>query len=420
MWFRANLSLVHSARSCRISFLLGAAATGALFSAVSRPASAAVTYTATGLGSASGDTGSLALGISNNGAIVGQSDSGSQGIYSTGSGFTGLGTFGGSSGIAAAVNAAGVVAGSASDANGNIYGYTYQIGSSGGLSTANQLPSFGGGNTSANGINSAGTVVGSSYYAATNGFAYKWTPGSNSLTPLDPAGGGTGLGGASGGGSSSEANGINSAGLIVGDATSSVFSNASDAPEQHAFLYSGSQMYDLGTNGASSGSSSIARAINDNGVIVGNITDFNTGEPEAFSYSGYDTSIIAPTSDTPLNGSFTMLDPGPTPMFASTDATAINSSGEIVGNATDSLGDPVGFLYIPGKGIESLDDLSGYPVSGIDVQFATGINDAGDIVGYGSVDGGETEAILLTPVPEPATLSLVLVAGLSIRRRRRR
>ena len=60
------------------------------------------------------------------------------------------------------------------------------------------------------------------------------------------------------------------------------------------------------------------------------------------------------------------------------------------------------------------------PLSGWELVTAWGINDAGQITGYGLI-GGETHAFLLTPVPEPATLVLIGfgAAALAIRRIRR-
>ena len=44
--------------------------------------------------------------------------------------------------------------------------------------------------------------------------------------------------------------------------------------------------------------------------------------------------------------------------------------------------------------------------SGWTLDEATGINDKGQIVGYGTNPSGQSEAFLLTPVPEPSTLAL--------------
>jgi hypothetical protein len=77
----------------------------------------------------------------------------------------------------------------------------------------------------------------------------------------------------------------------------------------------------------------------------------------------------------------------------------------------------------PGRGqrqggaISDLNDLVPDD-SGWTITRATAINDLGQIVGYGMIDGNE-HAFLLTPVPEPATLSLLALGGAALVRRRR-
>ena len=45
-------------------------------------------------------------------------------------------------------------------------------------------------------------------------------------------------------------------------------------------------------------------------------------------------------------------------------------------------------------------------ISGWELEQAIGINDAGQITGFGWI-GGQRHAFLLTPVPEPATFALL-------------
>ena len=46
---------------------------------------------------------------------------------------------------------------------------------------------------------------------------------------------------------------------------------------------------------------------------------------------------------------------------------------------------------------------------------ATGINESGQIVGYGTIaSGGPIHAFLLTPIPEPSTLVLLGIGAMSL------
>jgi probable HAF family extracellular repeat protein len=177
------------------------------------------------------------------------------------------------------------------------------------------------------------------------------------------------------GGRYSEAFAINASGQVVGDATTA---NASQG--DHAFLYSNGSMLDLGTLG---GAASLAYGINASGQVVGYATTANTsltGHP--FLYS---------------NGS--MLDLGTLGGEASyaftgggNGANGINASGQVVGEAlTASLAEHA-FLYSNG----SMTDLNSLlpPDSGWTLQYASAINDAGQIVGYG-LHNGQQRAFLL-------------------------
>ena len=83
-----------------------------------------------------------------------------------------------------------------------------------------------------------------------------------------------------------------------------------------------------------------------------------------------------------------------------TSALAINTKGEIVGEAdsNDLNGHP--FLWRNGK----MTDLNSFlpPYSGWELYGAHGINDSDEIVGYGAHDGG-VHAFLLCPVDTPGT-----------------
>ena len=59
------------------------------------------------------------------------------------------------------------------------------------------------------------------------------------------------------------------------------------------------------------------------------------------------------------------------------------------------------------------------PASGWLLMDARGINDSGQITGFGTI-GGQTHAYLLSPTSEPASLSLLALGTLAIAHRNRR
>jgi probable HAF family extracellular repeat protein len=69
-----------------------------------------------------------------------------------------------------------------------------------------------------------------------------------------------------------------------------------------------------------------------------------------------------------------------------------------------------------------LNTVSGVAGTGWSLTDATAINDAGQIVGYGSNPQGVTSAFILTPVPEPEAYLMmgvgVCLAGVIARRRK--
>ena len=66
------------------------------------------------------------------------------------------------------------------------------------------------------------------------------------------------------------------------------------------------------------------------------------------------------------------------------------------------------FIYSQAGGMQNLNDLID-PSSGWDIWAATGINDAGWICGQGVNPQGRIDAVLLVPLPEPSSLSLVTI-----------
>jgi probable HAF family extracellular repeat protein len=145
-----------------------------------------------------------------------------------------------------------------------------------------------------------------------------------------------------------EANGINSAGHIVG----SVRVTQGDLESRHAAVLADGTVTDLGTLG---GRSSVALAINDAGVVVG-WADTPTGS-HAFRYA---------------NGVMTDLG---TLGGANSVANGINASGAIVGAADRADGTRRAFL-VTGSGMADLGTLGGAS------SEARAINDMGQVVGW--------------------------------------
>jgi probable HAF family extracellular repeat protein len=153
---------------------------------------------------------------------------------------------------------------------------------------------------------------------------------------------------------------------------------------QHAFLYDGT-MHDLGTLG---GTYSEGNGINDSGQVTGYSRITGDVAIHAFLYDGtmHDLGTLGGTGS---NGS------------------DINASGQVTGFA-DWLGSPHAFVYDAANGMRDLNSLIP-PSSGWILQYGWAINDLGQITGRGLI-GGKTHAFLLTPVPEPGSEVLAIMA----------
>ena len=165
-----------------------------------------------------------------------------------------------------------------------------------------------------------------------------------------------------------------------------------------AVLYGGGTITDLGSLG---GQGSIANRINNYGQIAG-ASPTGTGSGGAFLFS---------------NG--TMLSLGTTSSsLPFTIAFGLNDNGQVVGEAyNNDTGTYHAFIYETGQ---MLDLNTLIPAgSGLTLTDAQAINDNGQIVANGNY-GGINQAFLLNPVPEPATgtLLFVFLAGLGVWRRR--
>ena len=94
-------------------------------------------------------------------------------------------------------------------------------------------------------------------------------------------------------------------------------------------------------------------------------------------------------------------------------AFGINGSGTVVGEADASSGYRHAFSYANGT-MAGLNSLTTNLPTGFVLNQAGTINSFGDIVGYGTNSAGQTEAFLLTPVPESAAITLLALGGLGL------
>ncbi len=238
--------------------------------------------------------------------------------------------------------------------------------------TVTLIPGAPGVDTSAAGINDLGAVVVNTSNGNGSSGAFVWEGGATTAI-VGP------------GGNAPIATAINNAGVVVGRA-------GNGTGQTQAFRWEVGNFTSLGSLG---NSDSEAYGINEAGDIVGSTTTF-----EGF-WSAYVWR----------NGTMTAL-PG---LGLSGAAYGINADGWVVGSGMDDPFVTKAMLWVDGAGYDLatlVPELASFTNA-----FGVGINDAGDIIGYGQRAGIETGFILkpLAPggVPEPASWAM-LIAGFGL------
>jgi len=329
---------------------------------------------------------------------------------------TDLGDLGGYQSEAHGINAPGQVVGDSSDPTGTYRAFFWDEGN--GLL---QLTVPDGSTTVAYGINDAGSV--SAYSSTLGGFIWDRTNGVQILGNLN--------------GRAIYPRRINASGQVAGE-----YTNA--AGDTRAFLWN--QPTGLRDIGAFAGNRSSAQAINDVGTVVGDSYDSNNiyhafiwdevhgmrnlGFPcPAFQSAALDinnsSEVVGYTYEArghPVgflwNATSGTIQLGTLTPLGNSWAFGINDSGRVVGESTSSASRNVAVIWDETNGIQDLNLL----LSGSGSVFlnrAIDINECGQIICDGITAQGDMHGFLLTPIPEPATLSLLALGGLALLRRRR-
>ena len=262
---------------------------------------------------------------------------------------TDLGTLGGGSSSADAINDAGVITGWAEIMGGYSRAFVYTSGAMQNIGTITGWDSSGGA-----AIDGAGRVVGRvSNFGTQNGVGFLWSGTSMAQLP-------------SLGGNETGPTDINAAGTIVGG---SKLANG----HWRAFAYAGGVMSDLGT--LPGDADSIARGMNDAGVIVG----YSSQSAQQVSAVTWSAGTISNLGGLP-GGTWAL-------------AEDVNSAGVVVGGSMDS------------NGVQRAVSWSGGAIVDLNTQIAAGsgwfltsaaaINDNGWIVGGGTLNGVDRAFVLI-------------------------
>ena len=257
--------------------------------------------------------------------------------------FIDLGTLGGPSSNANALNDRGDVVGDSNLPDLTQRAFVWRNGA------MQELGTLGGSFSGAAGINNRGQVVGSSQTASGEIHAYIWRVGNGILTDLGHLGGGLSIAAA-----------INDAGHVVG-------ASFTAAGELHAFSWTNGEMTDMGNLGGGFG---FARAINAHGQAVGSSA---TAEFSLHAFRWQRQRGL--------------VDLGVPPGFTDADATGISDSGTVVSVSNDDEFRPHAFAWTRGKWTEL------HPPVPNSSAVATGVNAAGEAVGVALIDRGDGKSI---------------------------
>ena len=358
-----------------------------------------VQYTVTDLGPNGSNDGAV-TGINNNGQVVGYTSIDYYApmrafLWTASGGMQNLATPPGAfSTYATGINNSGQIAGYVYDTNGSTSS-AYLWTTSGGMQDLGTL--FYQISCVTTGINNSGEVVGWSQGSGppTNGFTWTATDGMQFL----------GLGTLSG---TFYPHAINNSGHVAGGMYND--NGFLWAPGLPGSLYD-SGLFDLGALplDPDGGNASVAFGVNDSDQVVG---DSHTTGPFNASWHAFLWTVSGGMQDL---GTLGGLGGGVS------RANGINNNGQVVGWSSNNSSGNSAFLYTATGGMQDLNDLID-PNSGLFLENAEAINDLGQIVGIGGAGGwgGNSHFFLLTPVPEPATLSLLALGALALIRRRRK
>ncbi|MBL8765309.1 MAG: hypothetical protein JNM07_13680 [Phycisphaerae bacterium] len=364
-------------------------------------------YYITDIGFIGGDTASAAYHVNDYGQVVGYSGAG--GNYQpflwqpvapnsiTGS-IHAIGTFGGASGAATSINRYGQVSGYSTDSSGNNQMFLWSPTANNWNTTGgsmHQLGSVGYPNYWPTGINDSGQVAGSATSSPV-----LWTPntsnGTSGTTQILPV--------SSYGSARALNNGGEAAGHMAG--YGGTYQAVRYTPGSGGYTYKnigdvlGSAAYGPGA----------AEGVNDNGIVTGSCSgNASGGQPRAFLWNSSDQVCTIYT-----------------PNLLYTAGNDANELGAAVGYFSDAPNVTKSYLYEGAmNGGMTFDPNQFYDLQyGIDPSLgwnllgAFGINNAGQICGYGVLNGA-THAYLLTPVPAPGPALLLGLGALAAARRRR-